>query len=134
MGVYMENTYEVKGMSCVICKNTVETGIKRLNGVKDCKVNLLENEATITFDESKINIETIRKAVADLGYELIINSKNEINYTKIKMIASPFIRTLQTAIQCFRGLKEKDLPIQLILIQERFSLRRIIQYLARWQW
>ena len=84
----MENTYEVKGMSCVICKNAVETGIKRLNGVKDCKVNLLENEATITFDESKINIETIRKAVADLGYELIIHSKNEINYTKIKMIAS----------------------------------------------
>ena len=84
----MEKTYEVKGMSCVICKNTVETGIKKLNGVQDCKVNLLENEATITFDETKIKIETIAKAVSDLGYQLIINSKSEIDYSKIKMIVS----------------------------------------------
>ena len=84
----MEKTYEVKGMSCIICKNTVETGIKKLNGVSDCKVNLLENEATITFDESKINIETIASAVSNLGYELVISSKNEVDYTKIKMIVS----------------------------------------------
>ena len=84
----MQKTYEVKGMSCVICKNTVETGIKKLKGVSDCKVNLLENEATITFDDAQISIETIASAVSNLGYELVISSKNEVDYTKIKMIVS----------------------------------------------
>ena len=84
----MEKTFEVKGMTCVICKNTVETGIKELNGVKDCKVNLLENEATIFFDDAQISVESIAKKVSDLGYELVVNSKKQIDYSKIKMIVS----------------------------------------------
>lgn len=84
----MEKTYTVIGMTCVICKNTVETGIKKLNGVSDCRVNLLENEATITFDNTLISEETIAKTVKDLGYELIINANTEIDYTKIKLIIS----------------------------------------------
>lgn len=84
----MEKTFEVKGMSCIICKNTVETGIKKLNGVTDCKVNLLENEATITFDDAQISIESIALAVKNLGYELVIKKNNEIDYTKVKLIIS----------------------------------------------
>ena len=63
----MEKTYEVKGMSCVICKNTVEKGLKKLNGVNDCKVNLLENEATIQYDENIVSEEILSKTVSDLG-------------------------------------------------------------------
>lgn len=84
----MEKTYEVKGMTCVICKNTVETGIKNLVGVQDCKVNLLENEVTITYDDSQVSIETISKTVSDLGYELVINKKNKIDHTKRRIIIS----------------------------------------------
>ena len=84
----MQKTYEVKGMTCVICKNTVETGLKKLNGVSDCKVNLLENEATVIFDENIVNEEVMAKVIKDLGYELIISKNKEIDYTKIKMIVS----------------------------------------------
>ena len=87
----MEKTYQVNGMTCVICKNTVETGIKKLNGVKDCKINLLENEATIIFDENLINEETISKAVSDLGYEMVLRSNKTIDYSKIKMIVSSML-------------------------------------------
>ena len=84
----MEKTYEVKGMTCVICKNTVETGIKELNGVFDCKVNLLENEATIIFDDSQISIQQIAKTVKDLGYDLIINKNKQTDYELIKLLIS----------------------------------------------
>ena len=84
----MEKTYQINGMTCVICKNTVETGIKKLNGVKDCKVNLLENEATIIFDESIISEETIAKAVSELGYQMVISKTNTVDYTKITLIIS----------------------------------------------
>lgn len=84
----MEKTYQVNGMTCVICKNTVETGIKKLNGVKDCKVNLLENEATIIFDEAIISEEKIASEVSNLGYELIIHKTNAVDSSKIKLIIS----------------------------------------------
>ena len=46
----MEKTFEVKGMTCVICKGNVEKALKNAKGVSECKVNLLENEAMVTFD------------------------------------------------------------------------------------
>ena len=71
----MQKTYEVKGMTCVICKNTVETGLKKLNGVSDCKVNLLENEAIVDFDENIVNELLLADTIKDLGYELLIDKK-----------------------------------------------------------
>lgn len=87
----MEKTYEVKGMSCVICKNTVEKGLKKLKGVNDCKVNLLENEATIQYDENIVSEEMLSKTVSDLGYELIIKKTNSYNYLKNKLFISIFL-------------------------------------------
>ena len=84
----VEKTYIVNGMSCVICKNTVETSLKKTKGVIDCKVNLLENEALITYDENVVNEQDLVKAVKDAGYELVINKGNEIDKTKITLVVS----------------------------------------------
>ncbi|MDO4198001.1 MAG: copper-translocating P-type ATPase [Erysipelotrichaceae bacterium] len=84
----MEKSYQVNGMSCIICKNTVEQGLKALKGVNDCKVNLLENEAFVSFDETIIKEEEMAKAVKDLGYEMVLVRKNEIDTAKVRMIIS----------------------------------------------
>ena len=87
----MEKTYEIKGMTCVICKSNVEKALKNTPGVSDCKINLLENEAFVTFDETQTNEEKMAKAVADAGYELVINKKNEVDTSKIIMIVSAIL-------------------------------------------
>ena len=87
----MEKTYEVKGMTCVICKGNVERALKNTNGVLDCKINLLENEALVTFDEQIASEEKMAKAVSDAGYELIIHKNNEIDKDKIIMIVSTIL-------------------------------------------
>ena len=84
----MEKTYIINGMTCVICKNTVEQGVKKLQGVSDCKVNLLENEATITFDDAIISEDIIAKEINKLGYQMVINNSNSIDNNKIKLIVS----------------------------------------------
>ena len=84
----MEKTYEVKGMTCVICKGNVEKALKSLDGVSECKINLLENEAFVTFDENRIKEEDLAVAVKNAGYELVIRQDNTIDNTKIKMIIS----------------------------------------------
>ena len=84
----MEKTYEVKGMTCVICKGNVEKAIRNTDGVSECKVNLLENEATVTFDENKISDEILAKAVKDAGYELVIHKHEGIDKDKLILIVS----------------------------------------------
>lgn len=84
----MEKTFEVKGMTCVICKGNVEKALKNTEGVSECKVNLLENEATVTFDENRVSEEKMAKAVADAGYELVIHKKDGPDTEKIVMYIS----------------------------------------------
>ena len=84
----MEKTYEVKGMTCVICKGNVEKALKNTEGVSDCKVNLLENEALVTFDEGRVSEEKLAKAVADAGYELVIHKNSGPDTGKIVMYVS----------------------------------------------
>ena len=84
----MEKTYEVKGMTCVICKGNVEKALKNAYGVSDCKVNLLENEALVTFDENKTDEKALAKAVSDAGYELVLNRNNGPDIAFIKMAVS----------------------------------------------
>ena len=84
----MEKTFEVKGMTCVICKGNVERALKNTKGVSESKVNLLENEVTVTFDENAVDEQTMAKAVSDAGYELVIEKNEGIDKDKLIMIVS----------------------------------------------
>lgn len=84
----MEKTFEVKGMTCVICKANVEKALNSVNGVNSALVNLLENEVIVNFDENIANDTILAKAVADAGYELLINKKKTNDKDKIRLIAS----------------------------------------------
>lgn len=84
----MNKTYEVKGMSCVICKNTVEKAIKGLKGVYSCQVNLMDNEATIDFDETKVKEIDFYNTLKALGYQIVLNKKRSFNTNNIKLIIS----------------------------------------------
>ena len=84
----MKHNYEVKGMSCAICKNTIEKNLSKMDGVTSCNVNLLENDMIIDYDETKISKEELANKLDNLGYELVLNQKKKIDYHKIKFILS----------------------------------------------
>ena len=84
----MKKCYEVKGMSCAICKNTIEKNLNKLDGVAKCQVNLLENDMIIEYDENKLSENELATTVDKLGYELVTGNKRAIDYTKVKLIIS----------------------------------------------
>ena len=84
----MKKCYEVKGMSCAICKNTIEKNLNKLDGVAKCQVNLLENDMIIEYDENKLSENELAATVDKLGYELVTGNKRAIDYTKVKLIIS----------------------------------------------
>jgi Cu+-exporting ATPase len=59
----------VAGMTCASCVRRVETFIKKGPGVREVTVNLATESATVTYDESLIGEEALKKLVKESGYE-----------------------------------------------------------------
>lgn len=64
----MKEKFNVTGMTCSACSAHVEKAVKKLDGVLDVAVNLLQNEMTVTYNEEKLSSADIVKAVEEAGY------------------------------------------------------------------
>ena len=65
----MVSELKIKGMACGHCKLHVEEALTALPGVASAKVDLKKGSATVSYDETKVSIAELRKAVNDTGYE-----------------------------------------------------------------
>ena len=63
-------------MSCASCANSVETILKAQNGVTNANVNFADNSVLIEFDNSVTNEELLKNSIKEIGYDLILNVKN----------------------------------------------------------
>ena len=61
-------TLKLRGMSCASCANSIEKAIRSTPGVSEANVNFGVEQATVTYDPRKTNIEKIQDAVAAAGY------------------------------------------------------------------
>ena len=60
---------KVEGMSCGHCVMRVKKAIEGVQGVKKVDVSLESKQAVVEFDEGKTDMEKIKAAVRDTGYE-----------------------------------------------------------------
>jgi copper chaperone CopZ len=58
---------KIEGMHCTSCSGNVEKALSKISGVKNIKVNLLFNKATMEI-EDKVTKDQLEKAVKDTGY------------------------------------------------------------------
>ncbi len=67
----------VTGMTCAACQARVQRTLARTPGVADATVNLMLNNATVSFDPGTISAEQLVDAIRDSGYgaELPANTK-----------------------------------------------------------
>ena len=57
-------------MSCDHCKMTIEHAVKELPGIGYVSANPESKKVVIEFDEKKISLDAIKKAIEDSGYDL----------------------------------------------------------------
>jgi copper chaperone len=58
----------VNGMSCQHCVNSIEKGLKEIGA--SGQVDLKANSVAVEYDETKLNLDTIKEAIEDQGYEI----------------------------------------------------------------
>lgn len=59
----------ISGMTCESCANTVEQALKNVDGVKEAKVDLKKNSATVIVTNAKTTTAVLIKAVDDAGFD-----------------------------------------------------------------
>jgi Cu+-exporting ATPase len=66
-----EVVLQILGMSCPSCSEGIETGLARIEGVIEARVNFASKEAIVKFDEEKISLDRIKAAIKRGGYEAV---------------------------------------------------------------
>lgn len=64
----VKERFDVTGMTCSACSARVEKAVSKLDGIGEVSVNLLTNSMQLSYDEERLSVEAIVRAVEDAGY------------------------------------------------------------------
>ena len=59
----------IEGMHCGSCAMGIQMLLQNTEGVSNCSASWEEKSGEVEFDDEKIKVEGITKAIADLGYK-----------------------------------------------------------------
>ena len=65
-------TIQLETLTCPSCAQKIESAVKSLNGVTKESIKVLFNSSKVklVFDDDKLTIADIEKAITTLGYEV----------------------------------------------------------------
>lgn len=69
---------DITGMSCSACSSRIEKVVNRMQGVEQMSVNLLKNNAHVTFDESVVDEKEIIARIEKLGFGARVHAANVV--------------------------------------------------------
>ncbi len=61
-------TLSVPGMNCAACPLTVKKALTRVDGVTRAEVSLDQRLATVTYDDTRADVDALLRATRDAGY------------------------------------------------------------------
>ena len=81
----------IEGMTCSACSNGLEKYLNKQDGIKQASVNLVMANASIEYDEKKLNIDNLNEFVKKAGFESLgefkeIKTEGKNKKEKIKFI------------------------------------------------
>jgi copper chaperone len=64
-----QETIKVEGMSCTHCQLRVKKAVEEVEGVRKADVDLQTKQVVIDYEEGKANLEKVKAAIREAGYE-----------------------------------------------------------------
>ncbi len=100
-----QETLKINGMTCSSCANTIEKTVNKVNGVENATVNFATEKLSVKYNESDTDIDTIKKAVKDVGYG--VEEESDIREVTIPikgMTCSSCAQTVEKEIKKLKGI------------------------------
>jgi len=99
----------ITGMTCASCAKAIEKGVGKVAGVNVANVNFATEKLTVELDESKADIEKVKEAVKEAGYnaqESKDESIREVILPISGMTCASCAKTIEKAIGKLPGINE----------------------------
>nr|XP_043614106.1 probable copper-transporting ATPase HMA5 [Erigeron canadensis] len=110
--------FSVTGMTCSACAGSVEKAVKRLPGIKEAVVDVLNNRAQVMFYPTYVNEETIRETIEDVGFEAtLILEETSAKSTQIcrllikGMTCTTCSSTVESALKAVQGVQRAQVAL-----------------------
>ncbi len=97
----------ITGMTCASCVNTIETGVRKLEGVHEISVNLMTEKAKIIYNPDIIEIKDLVKAVQNTGYgakDITTASVKNLSLSIGGMTCATCVNTIESALKKQKGV------------------------------
>jgi len=102
----MKQTFQVEGMMCAGCSNSVEKALNNVDGVKKAAVNLAAENATVTYNEDSVGQDDLAAAVEDAGYKLILPKDDNQTVLQISgMHCAGCVNSVEKALSGVKGVQ-----------------------------
>ncbi|XP_030501511.2 probable copper-transporting ATPase HMA5 [Cannabis sativa] len=120
-GAEAKALFSVSGLTCSACAGSVEKAVKRLPGIREAAVDVLNNKALVHYYSNFVTEERIREAIEDAGFEAT-TIKQDDNIAKDKSIQVCRIRingmtctscssTIESALKALYGVQTAQVAL-----------------------
>jgi Cu+-exporting ATPase len=97
---------KINGMTCAACAKNVERVTGKLVGVTESSVNFASEKLNIAYDETKLTVEDIKKAVSKAGYEALEEvTAKEVLIPIQGMTCAACAKTIERAVGKLKGVE-----------------------------
>ncbi|XP_038882875.1 probable copper-transporting ATPase HMA5 [Benincasa hispida] len=106
--------FSVTGMTCSACAGSVEKAIKRLPGIREAVVGVLNAKARVQFYPSFVNVDQICEAINDAGFEASVVNDDMIERCRIRVIGmtcTSCSTTLESTLQAINGVQNAQVAL-----------------------
>jgi Cu+-exporting ATPase len=59
----------ISGMTCTSCVQSIDSALKKLDGIDSSGINLVDKTAIVKYDPNKLDVDEIKQTIKDTGYE-----------------------------------------------------------------
>ena len=111
-------------MACASCSANVERKLKSLEGVKDASVSLPARSALVDYDPAIISLETMKREINGIGYDLVIEAERSAAEIERREYANLKRKTIFSWIFAFlvMGLSMHWIPVESSRISNQLAL------------
>ncbi len=131
-------TIPVGGMTCAACQSRVQRALGKVDGVSDASVNLMLNNATVSFDPTAVSPQALVDIIRDAGYEAEIprGEKTSIEaQTDNEQAQVTEFRHLRTKaiVAALAGAVAMFFSMPLMMYTSHLTYRTVTDPLMQWQ-
>nr|AYW01701.1 HMA5 protein [Morus alba] len=111
--------FAVTGMTCSACAGSVEKAVKRLPGIREAAVDVLNNKALVLYYPNFVTEDRIREAIEDAGFEATTIKEEPLKDKSIQvcriqingMTCTSCSSTIESALKSLHGVQTAQVAL-----------------------